>query len=794
MAQPVKFGDWVWDPNTLELCNGSYTATLEPRTARLLEYLIGRPGELLSHDQLVEAVWDGRIVSNEAVRRAVFNLRQALAIDGSDSYIRTVHKKGYIANFPMCEWVERESQPGQMPSDEAGAIPRDPAPTTPPLQPGPHVGQTKVSSEWLALAIVAFAMLLGAAWFYLDVPWRSAPADLRAETAVGEPVAIAVLPMVNESEEQAGQFLADGLTDELFATLERNRDLRVTARSSAFRVENQQADSAELAQRLGVRYLLDGSVSGGTEALRVQLSLLDATKGVAIWADRYEAAASDWFALQQTITTDATRAVQSRLRQDAHTLDMPRRAGSAEAQLEVLRARQLLITRSVADAEQAIEHLQRALTLDPNYALAYARLADAILIQAESTTGINNARPVVAPLLDKALAIDPELGEAYCMRSLLTDNTAAAERDLRRCLELNPSYARGYELLAYVQARSVLQTPKAIKTIDSAIALDPLTPGNYHAKAMMMMNLGKWQEAAELDRRALVLNPNYRAALSQLSMVYGVEGYFADAVGYARRAVALDPRAVPLREHLILMYLAVGDLESARAADNPPTTLGSLAIPFAEGRTAELAGSMYSEGHELTHSGETAMPSLDAIMMSSHVLLRQAVSDGGYSRALAVLAPLLLKDGALPPNVSGWRFYAVANLAQLYGLSGDVATASSLQQEMEGQMVKLETTFPRHRMIHEQVRAILLARAGRGDEACAALNYSYSPNPRPFWGLILGNPAFDGMADTPCLRALRKRIDQYIATERERIDAMKREEDAAKPAPNSNDYSAGAAT
>ncbi len=155
-------------------------------------------------------------------------------------------------------------------------------------------------------------------------------------------------------------------------------------------------------------------------------------------------------------------AVQRILQRDVAAIAPPGRAVNAEAQLELLRARQLLITRSVADAEQAIEHLQRALTLDPNYALAYARLADAILIQAESTTGIKAARPVVAPLLEKALALDPGLGEAYALRSMLTDDAAAAERDLRRGLELNPSYARGYELLANVQARSALQIPEAI--------------------------------------------------------------------------------------------------------------------------------------------------------------------------------------------------------------------------------------------------------------------------------------------------------------------------------------------
>jgi TolB-like protein/DNA-binding winged helix-turn-helix (wHTH) protein len=784
MTRPVRFDDWMWDPNTLELSNGPHVATLEPRVARLFEFMVAHPGELLSRDHLIDAVWDGRVVSDEAVRRAVFNLRQALAVGGSDSYIRTVHKKGYTATFPTREAVEPESQPVQPTSDDVVAIPHDSALVTPPPPPGQQVRQTRVSPA--LLAIIAIAMLCGAAWLYLDMPWRREPADLRAETQGSEPVAIAVLPMVNESREQAGQFLADGLTDELFAMLERNRDLRVTARGSAFHVENQQADTAELAQRLGVRYLLDGSISGGAEQLRVQLSLLDATKGVAIWADRYEAAASDWFALQQTITADTARAVQSRLRQDARALDMPRRAGSAEAQLEVLRARQLLITRSVADAEQAIEHLQRALTLDSNYALAYARLADAILIQAESTTGIMTARPVVVPLLDKALALDPELGEAYALRSQLADDPAAAERDLRRGLELNPSYARGYELLANVQARDALQLPQAVATIDSAIALDPLTPGNYHAKAMLMMGQGKWQEAAELDRRALALNPNYRAALTQLSMVYGVEGYFADAIEYARQAVALDPRAVPLREHLILMYLAVGDIEAARIADNPPTVLGSLAIRWAEGNVTELVESFYVEGQVPVYDAGT--------FMVSHILLRQAVSDGDYDRAVALLSPRLLTDGALRPQVSGWGLYAFVNLAQLLRLNGDIAAAVLLEEELAGRMVTMETSFPRHRMIHEQLRAILLASAGRGDEACAALNYSYTPNPRPYWKVILGNPAFDSMADAPCLQALRKRIDQYIAKERERIDAVKREDEAAKPVPANNDFSADATT
>jgi hypothetical protein len=221
-------------------------------------------------------------------------------------------------------------------------------------------------------------------------------------------------------------------------------------------------------------------------------------------------------------------------------------------------------------------------------------------------------------------------------------------------------------------------------------------------------------------------------------------------------------------------------------ADNPPTTLGSFAIPWAEGKVTELADSLSTGGN---------LPAFEAgTFMTSHVLLRQAVADGNYDRAITLLSPRLLTDGALQPDVSGWGLYPYANLAQLLRLSGDVAAAARLEEKLEERMVAMESRFPPHRFIHEQVRATLLARAGHSDDACAALNYSYTPNPRPFWGVILDNPAFDGVADAPCLQALRKRIDQYIATERERIDAIIREEAAAQPVPASKADSAGAAS
>ena len=105
----------------------------------------------------------------------------------------------------------------------------------------------------------------------------------------------------------------------------------------------------------------------------------------------------------------------------------------------------------------------------------------------------------------------------------------------------------------------------------------------------------------------------------------------------------------------------------------------------------------------------------------------------------------MLEAGALPAGATGWKLYAYANLAQLLSLSGDTAAAARLQEQMEERMADLESSFPRHALIHAQVRAILLARAGHRKEACAALEQAYTPNPRPFWKVVMTNPAFDGI-------------------------------------------------
>ena len=134
------------------------------------------------------------------------------------------------------------------------------------------------------------------------------------------------------------------------------------------------------------------------------------------------------------------------------------------------------------------------------------------MIRALSTGGVEPVRATVEPLLDKALALDPGLGEAYVTRSWLIEDRVQEERELRKGLELSPNYARGYEMLAARLMELPERQAEALRLIDRALALDPLTPRNHHIKAIFLAKLGDLDGAEELERRALGIDPRFRSA------------------------------------------------------------------------------------------------------------------------------------------------------------------------------------------------------------------------------------------------------------------------------------------
>jgi len=744
MTQQIRFGDWCFDPDTHLLAMGGESRVLEPRVSRLLAYLLAHPGETLSHDQLVNDVWDGRVVSDEAVRRAMSTLRHVLASDGSDHCIHTVHKKGYVALFE--------------PPQPQAAPPRAPPASTPPQRYAPPLWQRIAWALSLVFLVSAVALTLLA--YRRD---REAPPQ--AVAAAPAPT-LAVLPFANLSAEADTDFLADGVSEELRDTLARYQGLLVTAHASAFRFQGAQTDLRELGRQLGVRYLLQGSVRKTAERVRIDARLGDAGSGKQLWSGSYERTLAELLDVQQEIATAVARALEV-VPVSAQTGNAGARTASIEAHLEFLRAREMLATWAVDDAERAIAHLQRAIALDPGYATAYAQLADAIMIRALATTGIDSARATVAPLLDKALALDPGLGEAYVMRGWLIEDPLLAEREVRKGLELSPNYARGYEMLGGRLIELPERQDEALQLIDRALALDPLTPRNHHIKAIFLAQLGDLDGAEQLERRALELDPRFRSAQLWLGTLSALRGEFAQAVEHGERALAIDPRATFLREGLVNFYLGIGEAATARAVDNPATPNGRLALLLFD---ADWKGAL----DWIDRAGGSADRADLASHLVSYARLRHGLATGKAAENVALLAAALDFDGTLPRLTAATEFRAYADLAQLLHASGDEAAARRVRQLLEAELDELESVAPGQKRALDAMRALLLAEARRDEDACAALERAYAVAPLPLWWIHLEHPAFDRLREQPRFQALVARVNAHLEKQRAELAGMRR--------------------
>ncbi len=761
MTRQIRFGDWCFQPDTHMLAIGELQNVLEPKVARLLEYFLAHPDEVLSHDQLVNAVWDGRVISDEAVRRGISSLRHALAADGSNGYIKTIHKKGYLADFP----------PPLAESPDLALSPQNPdlliVPAQSPIPPS--VGSAS-RAGWRLLrpgfGFLALVVLLALGVYFLHQALREVPPPASSRVAASAPVTIAVLSFLNLSEDAGSGYFSDGLAEELLGLLAQVDAFQVTARSSSFQFKANQEDVRAVGRRLGVRYVLEGSVRKASDKVRIGVQLTDAQSGYNVWSETYERRLGDTFAVQQEIARNVVRKLQVAIVSTGDPLFNESSTASIEAHDEYLQARNLLATWVVSDADAAADHLQRAIALDPDYAAAYALLADAILIRASANNSVANAREVVAPLVRKALELEPGLGDAYVTRSWLSDDPAQRERDLRRGLELNPSSARGYAMLADLLASSSGRREEAFRLIDRARALDPLMPNNHHVKARMLVQQGQWAEAELLEKLAIELDPRFRAALVRLGNLSALKGDFAAAVTYGERATAIDPRAEWVRDELVWFYLDLDDLQGAIHANQPATPLGRMEILLAAGEWKSAGEILYALDNSVASRIEGAWV--------SKIALLHAHATGEYARALELAARRLGFHGTVPALDMPWELIQYAELARLLRESGDETGSLALTRTLLAQLPELERRTPGLARLTEIARAILLAQNADLAGALAALELASLSSPMTVWWIYLKNyPDFAALRSEPRFQALLARAEAHAARQRNLLGQMR---------------------
>jgi serine/threonine protein kinase/tetratricopeptide (TPR) repeat protein len=389
---------------------------------------------------------------------------------------------------------------------------------------------------------------------------------LTTASAAPRPTSIAVLPFANMSPDAEDQYFSDGLAEELVNALSRLSALRVASRTSSFRFRNPETDVREIGRELGVGAILEGSVRRAGPRLRVTVQLIDVENGYSIWSERYDRQMSDVFAVQDEIVQSTVNTLAPALLGEARGA-VRRPTENLQAYDLYLRGRHYWNQRSPAVFASAIRFFEQAIALDPNYALAYAGLADCYsILRVYGWTPPEHSQPRAFEAVTRALALDPNLPEAHFSRALhdfyFERRWRTAREAFHRAIEMSPRTAMFGAYYAMFLATEY-EYAEARRRLDTALSLDPHSSVVHFLAASAACVMGDAAKALEHAGRALDLQPESLAARWPQTVALVMAQHHGTAVAAAEQVVART-RAPIYIGVLGMVYGMAGRLADAR--------------------------------------------------------------------------------------------------------------------------------------------------------------------------------------------------------------------------------------
>jgi len=497
MPDCLKIGDWQFHVTAHELERNGDTVRLEPRAAGLLLYLAARAGEPVSRTALLEALWPGMVVSDEALTNAVNKLRRAFGDDRANpQVIETIPKAGYRLIAPVESLVD---------------LPR------PSVADASHgAGRGRPRPRWLmpAAVVVLVAGITALTITFLQQtviePVDSKPVLQGVSGPARTRPAVAVLPFDNLGAEPAQEYFADGMTDDVITRLAKNPGLMVIARDSTFFYKGKTLDPRVIAEKLGVGFVLRGSVRREGDVLKINAWLVDVETGDHAWAEHYERQVGDVFDIQNEISSGVIKALAGA---GAGYLDTGSDTVNPQAYDNLLLGRYFFYKfQNRAVNLKARAYFEEAVQLDPGFATAHAMLAWTYAFAAMNGWAEDRlaALQQAERIASHAIEIQPVLPLAYYVRGLSyreQHEYVKALVEAQKAIEYDPNYANGYVLLAtllYYAGRP----EEGLVRIREAMQINPHHPYNYHFHlGQAYFVLHRYREAIDAFNLGLASNP-----------------------------------------------------------------------------------------------------------------------------------------------------------------------------------------------------------------------------------------------------------------------------------------------
>lgn len=489
MRTDFRLGDWVVRPLRDCIQRGDETVHIHPKPMAVLERLAAAEGEVVTREELFDSVWPGVIVTDDALTQCIVELRKAFGDTAHESkIIKTVPRVGFCL-VPSVELLD----------DVAGGDARK------------HLlpARRGYKGRMIVMALVAIAVIL----LVLTGLWYWDGLRENNSVTITDPApSIAVLPFADLSEAGDHQWFSDGLSEEMINMLGRVEGLNVINRTSSFHFRDTDEDLRVVADKLGVSHILEGSVRRDGEQLRVTAQLIDASSGYHLWSKAYDREREDVLLIQQDISEAVVHALVESLGFQPGTLPRVSAGFSNEAHDAVLIGRHLVAKRTLDDIQAAINAFEKAIAIEPDYALAHAELAMAIRLLSSSGGDLGRVEALsrAAPHADRALAFDPDLAEAWAAAAWVQETTDERRKYYEQAIRINPNYSIAYIWLSQNLRRQGHYT-ESFDLLETAVRLDPLSiPGNQNY-VFELRRRNRFDDARRVAEKLAFLSPDIHA-------------------------------------------------------------------------------------------------------------------------------------------------------------------------------------------------------------------------------------------------------------------------------------------